>query len=132
MWSIVQRAEGGGGGGLTRSSSGLPPAFPLVSPIKVPSVKRSRQQQLNKRLGIENLFLESTSQRVLLDQIKTCPSPLFDHNGFSGNSSTGFGSHAFGETDQHQQQSDEMQRSPNQSPGKDALQGSVRCGGFTS
>lgn len=92
-------------------------------------MRRSRQQQLAKRLEIENLYLESTSQRVLLDQLKTCPPPLSGHHmGTNINSSGGFGSRSFTLTDQS---NDQQQHSPNQSPEKDALEGAVRCGGFS-
>ncbi|KAG3113410.1 hypothetical protein PI124_g7939 [Phytophthora idaei] len=73
----------------TNGVSSFEPAWSLpMSPIKVPSTKKKAS-----RRAIENLVLESTSQRVLLDQFKSCQlsvpralsaSSVDDTNGNSG------------------------------------------------
>ncbi|TYZ62345.1 hypothetical protein PybrP1_002596 [[Pythium] brassicae (nom. inval.)] len=128
--------EGGGAGGggtsgithgaLTRAGS-LPPAFPLVSPVKDPDARQPcRRPDRPTRLSIESLFLESTSQRAQLDQIKAC-SPLASpgHQVLGGNGTEGGRGWASALPTDSQ-----FTSSPNQSVGGDARHGAVRCGGF--
>lgn len=121
-------SRGGGGSGIshgvqTRSGS-LPPAFPLVSPVKVPGAQQTRRRHDRpKTLSIENLFLESTGQRVLLDQIKACSSPASPDGHSLNTSSSNSGGFAFLTDSQ-------LASSPNQSAGGDYRHGVVRCGGF--
>lgn len=130
------RSEGGGGAGrrsgLNHGTGSLPPAFPLVSPTRGPDARHPRRRHGRPQsLSIESLFLESTSQRLQLDQMKawspSLTSPNFEALGSS--SAEGGGSGSLANTLQLTD-SQLFTGSPNQSTSSDARHGAVRCGGF--
>lgn len=111
---LASQSSTGGGGALTRAGS-LSSAFPPVSPINALNSQPKKRRARPKSLSIESLFVESTSQRALLDQLKTCESLASPER---HRLSSGVG---FGHSVDHQQQQDVGSSSPTRG---------VRCGGF--
>ncbi|ETL80586.1 hypothetical protein L917_18903 [Phytophthora nicotianae] len=98
-------------------ASSFEPAWTLpMSPIKVPPKKKKAP-----RRAVENLVLESTSQRVLLDQFKSCQ--LSAPRTLSASSVDSMGNTA-------------ALLSPiatvsQSARSRNAFKGSIRCGGFS-
>ncbi|KAG7383871.1 hypothetical protein PHYPSEUDO_003228 [Phytophthora pseudosyringae] len=101
-----------------RGATGIPspePAWSLpVSPIKVPTKKRK-----SPRRAIENLVLEGTSQRTVLDQFKSCQ--LSAPRALSATSVNGKAAAPLSP----------ITPAPASSRGRNAFKDSIRCGGFS-
>ncbi|KAE9305005.1 hypothetical protein PR003_g21608 [Phytophthora rubi] len=96
------------------------PAWSLpVSPIKVPAKKKK-----TPRRAVENLVLESTSQRALIDQFKSCQ--LSTPRALSPTSANGFG-----RNNSSAAPLSPITPSSDSARDRNSLKDSIRCGGFS-